>query len=273
MEKKWQYVSSRSNPTVVSVSKLKDKKYRRELGLFRFDGIKLFSEAVRRGAPIECVLTCETASESVRRAVEESNISADLYTLSEPAFERITDERSPEGIVTVCGKLPNIAEMTESEAAQQMGNTALVLESVRDAGNIGTIMRTADALGVDTLILTADCADIYNSKTVRGAMGALFTQNIIIVDSAEKLACEMKKIGIFTCAAALHREARTLGSIEFPPRAAIFVGNEGHGLAETTVDACDIALLVPMREGAESLNAAVAAAICAWELCGRNNKG
>lgn len=269
MAEKWQYVSSRSNPIVVNISKLKDKKYRREQGLFRLDGIKLFSEAVSRRAPVKYVFVRESARDRLCPAVEESGTNAALYVLADPAFERITEENAPEGIVTVCAELPNISELDAREAANRTGNTALVLESVRDAGNIGTVIRTADAFGIDTLIFSTDCADLYNPKTVRGAMGALFTQNIIVTPSISELVKELQNLGTYTCAAALHKDAVLLGSTDLPERTAIFVGNEGHGLSGETIDACDTCLLIPMSEGAESLNAAVAAAVCMWELGGR----
>ena len=104
----WQYVSSKSNALVVRLAKLKDKKYRKAEGLFRFDGIKLFCEAVKNGAPISYVLVCESASDEIKRIAEESGVNAAFYILSESAFEKLTDELSPEGIITVCSELKNI---------------------------------------------------------------------------------------------------------------------------------------------------------------------
>lgn len=265
MSAKWQYISSRANPLVVSVSKLGDKKHRREQGLFRFDGVKLFCEAVQRGAPIKYVLVRES-SQDICATVEGLGVSEGLYILSDPAFERVTEENAPEGIVTVCEVLGNIRRLGASDAASVDHECALVLESLRDAGNLGTVVRTAGAFGVDVLYMTSDCADLYNPKTVRGAMGALFTQSIVIVDSAAELALELRRQGTHTYAAALHKDAELLGRADLPTGCAIFIGNEGHGLTEGTVDACDSCLLIPMQEGAESLNAAVAASVCMWEL-------
>lgn len=264
----WQYISSKSNSLVVKLSKLKDKKYRKADGLFRFDGAKLFEEAVKNSAPVEYVLLKENASEKYKGTVEESGVRCGTYVLADDVFSKLTDELAPEGIIAVCADLQNIKKVTDYTALAEevKGKTILMLESVRDAGNMGTIIRSAKAFGIDVLIISSDCADVYNSKTVRGAMGALFTQNIIIVDDISAAVCALKSCGSRVFAAALKRDARRLGSIELKRGDVILVGNEGHGLSKDAIDACDECLYIPMEEGSESLNASIAASVCMWEL-------
>lgn len=268
MSSEWQYISSKNNALVVRLAKLKDKKYRKAEGLFRFDGIKLFDEAASNGAPVEYVLLSESASEKFALKVKNSGIDANLYILSDDAFSKLTDEQAPEGIITVCRNLPNIVKADElSLFAKGIGKgTVLMLESIRDVGNMGTIIRSAKAFGIGALVISADCADLYNPKTVRGAMGALFTQNIVIVDSIPDAVSALRATGLRVFAAALERRARELGSFELSVGDAILIGNEGHGLSDESIGACNECLYIPMESGCESLNAGIAASICMWEL-------
>ena len=268
MDNSWQYISSKSNPLLVRLAKLKDKKYRRAEGLFRFDGIKLFLEAAQFGAPVEYVLVSESASQKYCSEVDERVGNAKRYIVSDDAFAKLTDELSPEGIITVCSSLDNIASCDNYDAlAKEIADkTVLVLESVRDTGNMGTIIRSARAFGVDCLIVSSDCADLYNSKTIRAAMGALFTQRIVVVDSVVYTVEAIKNNGSRVFAAALDNNARKLGSFELVKGDAIVIGNEGHGLARETIDSCSECVFIPMESDSESLNAGIAASICMWEL-------
>ena len=264
----WQYISSKANSLVVKMAKLKDKKYRKAEGLFRFDGIKLFLEAVAKGVKIEYVFVKESARATVGRTVEESGLTARAYILSDEVFARLTDEQAPEGIVTVCPYLDNVSAQEDLSllAEQTVGKTTLILESVRDAGNLGTIIRTAKAFSIDNLIISSDCADVYNPKTVRAAMGALFSQRICEVESVSDVICAIKANGSRVYAAALKSNAKRLGSFGLELGDAIVIGNEGHGLSSEAIDACSECLFIPMEQGSESLNASIAASVCMWEL-------
>lgn len=264
----WQYISSKANSLIIRMAKLKDKKYRKAEGLFRFDGIKLFCEAIEKNVRIECVFVKESASESIKRTVRESDLNAKIYLLSDEVFAKLTDEQAPEGVITVCPYLENVTVAVDplEISKETKGKTTLILESVRDAGNLGTIIRTAKAFSIDNLVLSTDCADIYNPKTVRAAMGALFSQNIVELESISNLICEMRKDGARVYAAALKKDAKKLGSFDLELGDAIVIGNEGHGLSSEVIDACDECLFIPMEQGSESLNASIAASVCMWEL-------
>ena len=268
MSFEWQSIVSKSNPLVVRMSKLKDKKYRKQESLFRFDGIKLFLEAAKFGAPIEYIFVAESATQRFVPAVDETKIEAKRYIVGDDAFAKLTDESSPEGIITVCGHLDNICEDKDYSilSNKSIDESTIVLESIRDAGNMGTILRSARAFGVGILVISSDCADLYNSKTVRAAMGALFTQKIVVVDSATEAAKAIKKSGARTFATALHKDSNELGSFKLQRGDAILIGNEGHGLSTDAIEACDGSLIIPMEANTESLNASIAASVCMWEL-------
>ena len=264
----WQYMSSKSNALIVRMAKLKDKKYRKAEGLFRFDGIKLFAEAVQNGAPIQYVFVSESASEKFKSIVEEISLEAMFYVLSDDVFLKLTDEQAPEGIITVCENLSLIVKSDDLDflANEIKEKSILMLESVRDVGNMGTILRTAKAFGIDAIVISSDCADLYNPKTIRAAMGALFTQRVFIVDDISSTVKALRQNGTRVFAAALEREARKLGSFELRRGDAILIGNEGHGLSKEVIDACDECVYIPMESGSESLNASIAASVCMWEL-------
>lgn len=250
------------------MAKLKDKKYRKSEELFRFDGIKLFLEAIQNGAPVRYVFLSESADVRLKDAVEQSNVSAAMYILSDEVFAKLTDEQSPEGIITVCQNLNNITKVEDTNelASSLSSSSVLMLESVRDTGNMGTILRSAKAFGMDAIVVTSDCADLYNPKTIRAAMGALFTQRIIVVEDAPSAVKAFSQNGAKVFAAALERNARRLGSFELQRGDVILIGNEGHGLSREAIDACDECIYIPMEAGSESLNASIAASVCMWEL-------
>ena len=131
---------------------------------------------------------------------------------------------------------------------------------------MGTIMRTAAAFGVDTLVVSRDCADIYNPKTIRGAMGALFKMNIFVFDDICDAVRLLIKNGRSVYAAALDKNAARLDKVEFSCGDSVLIGNEGHGLSEKAISACTKSLYVPMEEGSESLNAAIAASVIMWSM-------
>ncbi len=268
-------INSRQNPKIREVCALLEKKKRRQTGLFRFDGIKLFGEALGTSMEILTIFVrvpmndaLEALIDGAVRAgrIEESSV---VY-VSESVFEKISDEKAPEGIVTVAGQPENLHRRAKSgEIAEEIDRRErlLVAEALRDPGNLGTVMRSCAALGIDRLILSDDCADLYNPKTVRSAMGAIFRLPTLTV-SAGEMPCaiqSLRRSGRSVFAAALREDAEEIGRLSLKRGDCFVIGNEGHGLSDESIDACDGCAMIPMREGNESLNAAAAAAICIWE--------
>ena len=263
-------IVSRQNPLVKTVCSLLEKKHRKAEGLFRFDGAKLFYEACLCGLCIEYVIISENANQfcmqTLEKALEEGAVSEDrVYTVSASVFDKISEERSPEGIVTVAKELSTVSF---SDSAADICETKLLLaESLRDPGNLGTVIRSCAALGIERLIISSDCADIYNPKTIRAAMGGLFRLKITVVpqEAMARAIEDLRGQGRCVWAAALRDNASELGSFVLGVRDCFVIGNEGHGLSDSVIDACDGTCIIPMMQGCESLNASAAAAICIWE--------
>ncbi len=268
-------VTSRQNPFVKELCALSDKKKRRQTGSFRFDGVKLFGEALNSGIHLLNVVIREDMAESLaplcESAIERGLVERDgIVCVSVEVFAKISEEKSPEGVICVARMQEELHKTLSAEKlAKELstGERILLAESLRDPGNLGTVMRSCAALGIDRLILTDDCADIYSPRTLRAAMGALFKQKTVTVELSElPYAIELlRKSGRKIYAAALHREALNIDSLELSEGDGFLIGNEGHGLSEAAINACTACAIIPMEDGAESLNAAAAAAICIWE--------
>lgn len=268
-------ITSRQNPLVKTVAALTEKKKRKESGSFRLDGKKLLEEAVTCGIELSSILLREDMADLfmplAEKALEAGLLPRErVVTVSASVFEKLTEEKSPEGVVAVA-KMPTALHATASaeEISGVIGRNEriLIAESLRDPGNLGTVLRSCAALGVDRLILSADCADLYSPKTVRAAMGALFRLPTVTVACEElpTAILRLRQQGRAVYATALHRDARVIGSWTLGRGDCFVIGNEGHGLSEGVMAASDGCALIPMREGSESLNAAAAAAICIWE--------
>ena len=267
-------ITSRQNPRIKELCALAEKKHRKATECFRLDGKKLFLEALESDAEIVEVWLSEGASERVRetvlREVREGRLDEKkLMLASETVFEKITEEASPEGVVTVVRMLKELHRtLADGEKPPEDGfgsEKLLVAESLRDAGNLGTILRSCAALGIDRLILSDDCAELYNPKTLRAAMGAIFRLPTLTVSDLPTVIGELRASGRHVYAAALREDAKPIGEFSLGARDCFVIGNEGHGLSSAVIEACDASAIIPMREGNESLNAAAAATVCIWE--------
>ncbi len=269
-------IRSRQNKNIVELCKLTDRKAREATKTFRFDGIKLLEEAIKNDVEICAVfLSCsaeERVLEGLRTRFGESyeDKIEKCFLVSDDIFDKISEEKSPEGVITIAkyiDKLQKNATIYNSVHFSQMKNERIVLlESVRDPSNVGAIIRSAAAIGIDHLILSADCADIYHPRAVRGSMGTLFNQRIDRVSDLAATIQELRESGRRVFAAALDERALPLGGFEILAGDAVVIGNEGHGLSQEVIDACSNSVIIPMSDRAESFNAAVAASILMWEF-------
>lgn len=257
------FLSSRSNPTVIRLSKLSEKKYRTEFCLFLCEGEKLAKEALAF-AKIDTILISDSVYRSQNLSAKEIfcaavGAGAKPFVLSDEAFAKISTEQAPQGIIAVvrCDSIRMLVSGADCDRA-------MMLDSVRDPGNLGTIMRSAAAFGVKHLLLH-DCADIYNPKTIRASMGAVFKLSFCMVDDAVKTVEELKKSGRNVYAAALSDNSIELGNCSLLPSDIVIIGNEGHGISDDIVACCSATLKIPMVPDTESLNASVAASVILWE--------
>ena len=152
----------------------------------------------------------------------------------------------------------------ENYAKIYKGRRLVILDRLQDVGNIGTIIRTCDAFGIDGIVLSEDCADVYSPKLVRSAMGSLYRVPIVSARLAEELP-KLMASGFELYAAMLDENALPLDKAVFGEKSAVIIGNEGSGISEEIVSLCDKKIYIPIS-GAESLNAAVAAAVLCWEM-------
>jgi len=242
-------LTSRKNTVIQHLRKLgSDNGYRREQGEYVLDGVKLLQEAVRFGAKVNTVLWAGEAAVSVCGARE--------YTAPKELVEYASPlKNSPGPVFTV-----SIPEQTLPQSL----NKVIVLEQVQDPGNVGTVIRTANALGMDAVILTGNCASVFGAKTARAAMGALFRQCVLEMQREDAVRL-LHEQGLTVYGAALSERAVDVRTI--PTKTAAFVvGSEGRGLSDEMLELCDGEIIIPMMPDSESLNAGVAASILMWEL-------
>ena len=261
-------ITSRNNPKVQFAASLKDKKTRKESGIFYFEGKKLFLEAVSKSVPLVSVFCTESNLKTVEKALSEKKDIA-VYMVNDSVYSKLTDEKAPEGIFCLAktiDKYHNFATIYIPEKIMgQNPPSRMMLCSLRDPGNLGTVIRACAAFGCDELILTDDCADIYNAKTVRASMGMLFNLKIRTISDPIQTIEHLKTSGQKVLATALHHDSLSLFDITKPEKACFVIGNEGHGLSEEIINACSGSVIIPMQPGTESLNASIAASILLYE--------
>lgn len=247
-------ITSRKNGYIAYLRRLASEgALRRERGETVLDGEKLLGEALDAGCEVTSVLADE--GRLPKRLPEGAKL---CFAPSELVGYASPVKNSPGPVFTV--RLPE-------RSAPERVDCAIVLESVQDPGNVGTVIRTANALGVGAVILTGGCSDPTSPRCVRATMGAAFRQYVTETDLAG-LSALLRSWDLPLYGAALAPGARDIREVRLD-RAAVAVGNEGHGLSGELMDLCDGAVIIPMTPGSESLNAAVAGAIVMWELSGR----
>lgn len=257
-------ISSRKNQLVTHFRKLvRERSYRTECGEFPVEGARLCLEALECGLEITSFMVTESAQAKYREIVSAISEEFTPDIINDDISAYISDTKSPQGIFITAKMLDKPIEMGKIEK----GGKYILLDGLQDTGNIGTIIRTCDALGVDGVILSPDCADIYSPKIVRSAMGSLFRLPVMITELTEIIPL-LKDSGYDVYAAVLDEEARSISGVSFGTKAAAVIGNEGNGVSAAVINAAENKLYIPIQ-GAESLNAAVAASIISWEMTRR----
>ena len=244
-----EHISSRKNPLLQQVKKLlSSKKEREAAGLFVADGTKLLGEAVKYYPGLHTVILSDGVEAEVPESVR-------LVRVPEDVMASISPMETPQGALFLC-RLPKKETFIPKPGM-------LLLDGIQDPGNIGTILRTADALQVPVALLEG-CADPYSHKVVRSSMGAVFRTPVIQTTWAEaKAACQ--KAGIPVGVTALSDRAKDLRKADLS-RMAVVIGSEGRGVRKEILEAADAELIIPMNPRCESLNAAIAASIVMWEM-------
>lgn len=268
MDRKTLKIISKNNDYIKELSKLDDKKYRVRSGKFAFEGWKLFEEALKCGLPLESVLISEKAINDPRLPLTLSgyNENFNIIEVSNEVYDKISYEKSPEGVFCVSKALDKLHNLYIIYNGSKFDKHLMVLEGIRDPGNLGTIIRTASAFGIDCVILSDDCADIYNSKTIRAAMGALFRTRTARVKELTQTILQLRSSGFKVYGAALDTCSVLLSDLKIADKTAFVIGNEAIGISPQTLKSVDCKVMIPMENGTESLNAASAAAVIMWEM-------
>ncbi len=252
-----EHITSRKNPLLVQIRKLAagSGRDRRKAGEYLGDGTKLLEEALKWGAPLTAVVVSE--------GVELPELPPEVRAVQVPrdVMETISPMDAPQGALFLA-KLPDT-----TPPDRLMGERYLVLDGVQDPGNVGTIWRTADAMGADGVLLVGNCADPYNPKTVRASMGACFRLPLWETD-VEGLCALLERSGLPLSATALREDTVSLEQAELK-RGAVVIGSEGRGVSSELLSRSGQTIKIPMRARCESLNAAAAAAIVLWEMARR----
>ncbi|MEW4448524.1 RNA methyltransferase [Qipengyuania sp. JC766] len=255
-----------SNPTVKFLRSLRDKKHRRRAGKFLAEGLRLLTDALETGrVPEMLVMATERAPHPLLRTLEQEVIRAGglVVETSDEILSKITGKSNPQAVAGV------FAEFDTSLAAidRHSADIWLVAQALRDPGNLGTMLRTGDAVGAGGLILLDDCTDPFAVEAVRASMGAIFTQRIARARWDEFLPwLRGDGEGGGQLVAASLRDAVPYRGAPYRAPCFVMVGNESQGLPEEYEAACDLRVTMPMRGRADSLNAAMAAAVLAYEV-------
>jgi TrmH family RNA methyltransferase len=247
-------IESRQNSKIKDWIRLgKERKYREKTGYFLCEGRKMLEEARQSGQHIGEILLCDPAL-----GEELDTPETPVYLLPETLLRQISEVKTPQNLVFTCqAKTSTLEELEEPRRL-------LILDGLQDPGNLGTILRCADAFALDGVVLLPGCADLYNPKVVRSTMGAVFRVKTIR-SSQQALLDFAKEQNLPLYATALAADSQPVTGQNLS-RCGVVIGNEGNGVSSEMLAACQKKLIIPMPGRAESLNASVAAAIMMWEM-------
>ena len=245
-----EHITSLKNPKVTTWKSLKDRKGRRETGCFLVEGRKMVEEAIASAFPVEAILV-----DVDRQGEFTLPAGIPAYSMPGHVLAAVCDTKTPQGIAA-------IVRMAEVELC---GTRLVAMDGVQDPGNVGTIIRTADAAGFDGVILSSQCADVFSPKVLRATMGSVFRMSIRVTDDLPGLLTRMVQEGASVLSSQLDGEPFYQRS-PLNDRFVLVIGSEGNGVTDEVKAIATHKVKLPMRGGAESLNAAVAAGIMMYEL-------
>lgn len=258
-------IASSANKKIKLVASLKQKKHRDAERLFIAEGIRLAEAAVEANWPCRFGLCMGTAAKNERVQMFLQQLEArqcPVYEVPEDIYNKISDTQQPQGVLLV---LENGSSSLSSVISGAGASFILVLDQLQDPGNVGTIIRTADAVGCSGIIVMENSADIYAGKTVRATMGSLFHLPVVTGIGQEELIDFLAQHKISLLATALDAQAQPYFSLDFTVPVALVLGNEGAGVSPELLDKADQKVFIPMAGRSESLNVATAAAVLLYE--------
>jgi len=256
---KMQTITSKDNELIKHIRKLKDKKYRDESNEYVVEGVKLVEEAVKENAKIKQIIVCEdtTRTYEIPTHIMLEIAKYECISVSDKIFNIITQVTNPQGIMAIIEKNAQNAKIDYTQ------DIIVVLDDVQDPGNLGTILRTVDSIGLNQIIVSKGTADAFNSKVVRSTMGAIFRIKIIEVENLAQAIKEMRKHHFKLMVTSLQTK-NSIYDIDFYKKI-IVIGNEANGVSKEIQDMADEKAKIPMLGRTESLNASVAAGVVMYE--------
>lgn len=254
-----QIITSKDNDIIKSVRKLKEKKYRDQNSEYIVEGIKMIKEAILEEAVIKLIIVCEdnVNSGAIDKKLLYEIAKYECIYVNKKIFSLITDVQNPQGILAV------IEKQNSEENIDYKQDVIVVLDGIQDPGNLGTILRTIDSVGLNQVIVSKETADAYNPKVVRSTMGAIFRVNIIESDNLLETLKNLKKHKYKVMATSLESQ-NSIYDVDYSKKV-IVIGNEANGVSEEILDYSDEKIKIPMLGKTESLNASVATAVILYE--------
>ncbi|MBR0484703.1 MAG: RNA methyltransferase [Oscillospiraceae bacterium] len=253
-------ITSRDNPAVRHYIRLRDKKKTRyEENLFVAEGLRIVTDALQYPCLVQQIFLTESAwekyAEDIQNAMQETG---HCFRIPDAVGKMMTDTEHTQGVFAVC-------RMPEQTLQISRKKKYLVLYQLQDPGNMGMILRTGDALGVDGVLLS-QCCDLYSPKVIRATMGSVFRVPVLELPDAKELFDLLETNQIQSYASVPSAQAVPLTECRLSEGCAVWIGNEGNGLPDDVMQNCHYKITIPMKGGAESLNAAMAAGILMWEM-------
>ncbi len=250
---------------VQSVLKLKRKRFREKEGRFVIEGVNFVEEALESGIKLDFLVCTERGlqREKCRALLEyQREAGIPIYLVDEGVFAKLAETETPQGVLAVVKK----PVWAEDKALEREKGIWVVLDAIQDPGNLGTIVRTAEAVGAEAVFLGEGSVDLYNPKALRATMGSVFRVPTFSRVNLQALLDRMKKSGVFVVAADPHAQQVYYDADLRHLRVAVVVGNEGRGISSHLRELSDIRVKIPLEGKVESLNAAVASALILFEI-------
>ncbi len=256
-------ITSAVNPKVKEIIQLQKKAaVRKNKDVYIVEGVKMYEEA--DPGQIQKIYVSEGYLRKHPMPVQNERGQWFCEEVSDKVMEAMSDTKTPQGILCVMKRRHyRLEDMLRAERQPRL----LLLENLQDPGNLGTIMRTAEGAGMAGVILTENCVDMYNPKTIRSTMGSLYRVPFIYLqdDSLEELCAKLKRKGLILYGSALRKDSVSYDAVSYRQGCVFMIGNEAAGLSDLLLNAADQLLHIPMSGKVESLNASVAAAILMYE--------
>ncbi len=254
-----QIITSKDNENIKNIRKLKEKKYRDLNNKYIIEGIRILKEAIEENAKIDTIVICEDYSKdnSLDKKLLYEIAKYNCIYVDRKVFSVLTDVQNPQGILAV------IEKNSSEENIDYNQDMIVLLDGIQDPGNLGTIIRTIDSVGLNQVIISKETADTYSPKVVRSTMGAIFRVNVIESMDLINTIKTLKKHKFKVHATSLNSE-KDIYNIDYN-KTCIVIGNEGNGVTKEVIEASDDSIKIPMLGKTESLNASVATGIILYE--------